>query len=345
MSWKHIRGQDAAVRFFLSAHKEKRIGHAYLFVGAPGVGKGTFGRELAKALLCDNVRERLEACDQCPSCHQADAGTHPDLFLAGRPSNNVELPIEVVRELCGQLALKPMRGGRKIGILEDADDLNDASANAFLKTLEEPPPGSILILIGGAAAETQLPTIVSRCQIVRFAPLPPAVMKELLAERGVSDRAKVERLARLSGGSIGQALALEDEVLWKFRQDLLAALAADRPDSVKLAEQWKHFVEDAGKDAGSQRRRASLLVRMLVETFQFALRASLGNTPTGLEPQEAKLVEGLARRLGPEKLLAWVERTLDADVQIDRKVQLILVLEALAAALGNRNVVTAPRGA
>jgi DNA polymerase-3 subunit delta' len=342
MSWKYIRGQDAAVRFFLAAHQEKRIGHAYLFVGPSGVGKGRFASELAKALLCDNARERLEACDRCPSCHQLEAGTHPDLFRASRPADHVELPIEVVRELCGQLALKPMRGGRKIGILEDADDLNDASANAFLKTLEEPPPGSVLILIGGAAAETQLPTIVSRCQIVRFAPLPPGVLKELLAERGISDRAKIDRLVRLSGGSMGQALALEDEVLWNFRQDLLAALGADRPDTVKLAEQWKHFVEEAGKDAGSQRRRASLLVRMLLETFQLALRASLGNSPKGLEPLEAKVIEGLARRLGPEKLLAWVERTLEADVQIDRKVQLILVLEALAAFLGSSNAVTAP---
>ena len=342
MSWEHIRGHDAAVRFFAAAAKGGRIGQAYLFVGPAGVGKRTLARELAKALLCENAApERLAACDRCSACHQADAGTHPDLFVAARPEESVELPIEVVRTLCTALALKPMRGGRKVGILEDADDLNEASANAFLKTLEEPPPRSVLILVGGPSAETHLPTIVSRCQVVRFAPLAPAVLAELLERQGVTDPAVVRRVIRLGDGSLGQALALTDETLWQFRETLLRSLGNAECDGVQLGAAWLQFVEDAGKDAAAQRRRAALLLRMLGGTLQLALRASAGAAPAGLEPLEAEVIRSLAERLGTEKLLCWIERTLEASVQVDRKVQLVLILEALAAYLGQQTPLTA----
>src|SRR5205807_4346929 len=129
--------------------------------GPSGVGKRLFAEELAKALLCESPnRPRLEACDRCPACLQVAAGTHPDYFVAGRPEESLELPIDVVRELCHSLGLKPARGHGKVAIVDDADDLNDAAANCFLKTLEEPPPRSVLLLIG-TSAERQLPTIVS----------------------------------------------------------------------------------------------------------------------------------------------------------------------------------------
>jgi DNA polymerase-3 subunit delta' len=334
MSWDQIRGHDSAIRFFATASKQGRIGHAYLFVGPDGVGKRTFARELAKALLCDHsAPDRLEACGRCPACHQAAAGTHPDQFVAARLEEKQELTIDVVRELCASLGLKPMRGGRKVAILEDADDLNADASNAFLKTLEEPPPRSVLILIGGPLAETQLPTIVSRCQIVRFAPLAPSALTELLHKQGVTDPALVRRSIRLSAGSIGQALALTDESLWRFRETLLQALGSTRLDSVKLGTSWQQFVEEA-KDSAAQRRRASLLVRMVIETLQLALRVSTGEVPEGLDPAEAKVVQALAQRLGTEKLLAWIERALEADAQIVWKVQLALILEAFAAFSG-----------
>src|SRR5262249_10330319 len=151
--------------------------------------------------------------------------------------------------------LKPARGGQKIAILDDADDFHGPSANAFLKTLEEPPPRSLLILIA-TDTERQFPTIVSRCQIVRFGPLAPSLAPELLTQQGV-EPAKAERLARLSSGSPGQALGLADDALWAFRRELASELAKAKPETVQLARRWMAFVEDAGKEAALQRRRAA----------------------------------------------------------------------------------------
>jgi len=140
MNWGRVMGHEAVARSFEAAWRKGRLGHGYLFVGPTGVGKHTFARELARAILCETRSGGLEACGRCAGCALVDAGTHPDLFLAARPDDAVDLPIELVRDLIEHLALKPARGGRKVAILDDADDLTPEAANAFLKTLEEPRP-------------------------------------------------------------------------------------------------------------------------------------------------------------------------------------------------------------
>src|SRR5262249_39103258 len=149
--------------------------------------------------------------------------------------------------------------------LDDADDFNEESANAFLKTLEEPPPRSALILVG-TSPDRQLPTILSRCQVVRFAPLSEPLVAELLRARGVEDAALVRRLARLGGGSPGQALALADPALWDFRRTFLQKLTAPPPiDSVALARAWTEFVGDGGEKSAAQRQRATLVLRLVID--------------------------------------------------------------------------------
>jgi DNA polymerase-3 subunit delta' len=334
MSWSRIKGHDPIVNLFVTAYSQGRLGHAYLFIGPTGVGKQTFARELAKALLCERPLQKLVACDTCPSCHLAEAGTHPDLICAKRPDDVVELPVSVIREMSEQLSLKPARGGRKVAILDDADDLNEASANAFLKTLEEPPPGSLLILIGGGSADRQLPTILSRCQIVRFAPLPAETVESLLKEHEVTEPARLQRLLRVAEGSVGQALALDDEELWNFRTLLLKNLSANQIDSLILAKAWHEFVEDAGKESGAKRRRASLILKLLLGLLQDALRITHGIAPTVADRAEAETLRDLADRLGTDRLLGWMQRGLEAETQVDRMVQLELISEAFADYLG-----------
>jgi DNA polymerase-3 subunit delta' len=330
-----VRGHEAQLRAFELAVQRNRVAHAYLFVGPAGVGKRLFAGELAKALLCEDPPGQLDACDHCPGCLQVEAGTHPDFVATGRPEEKLELPIEVIRELCRSFALKAARGRGKVAILDDANDLNEEAANCFLKTLEEPPPRSVLILIG-SSRERQLPTILSRCQVVQFAPLPEAVVADVLRGQELPDPALFDRLARLSGGSPGQALALADPKLWEFRRTFLEGLTKPRPDSVALGRALLEFVEEAGKDSGAQRRRAAVVLRLLIEFLDDALRLRLGGTPRLTEEEDLRLLRDLAERLDPERLLEVLERCLEGDAQIDRRVQLVLVLEALLDALGQQ---------
>lgn len=329
MSWDRIRGQDAARDTFFSAVERGRLGQAYLLVGPDGVGKRLFARELAKALLCERPPAPLTACDRCPGCVQVEASSHPDLLFLRTPEGKHELPVDAMREFCSHLALKPTRGPRKVGIVEDADDFNEESANSFLKTLEEPPPGALLLLVG-TSTDRQLPTILSRSQVVRFAPLADADVRAILEANGVGDATTRERLARLGAGSASRALALDDESIWQVRQKLVEGLTDARPSFRPLAETWAKFHEDAGKDKGAaQRMRASLVLQFLIEAVTQSLKLSLGARVTGLDDREAARLKAFADRVGAAGLMELLDRCVEADFHVERRVQLILIVESV----------------
>jgi DNA polymerase-3 subunit delta' len=336
LAWQRIRGHDALVEGFRRAVRRGRLAHAYLFTGSAGVGKRLFALELAKALLCEkNSPDQLEACDRCPSCVQVEAGTHLDFFTAVRPPEALEFPIELMRQLCQSFSLKAARGRGKVVLLDDADDLNEEAANCFLKTLEEPPPRSVLILIG-STPDRQLPTIVSRCQVIRFATLSPSLVDDLLRAQGIEDAELRARLARLSGGSPGLARELADPALWEFRREMLEGLAHVPLPAVDLSRRWMEFVEEAGKDSATQRRRAQLVLRLMIDFLDDALTLSLNGSPRRTESDDRAGLEAWAQRVEADRLMEALERCLEADRQIDRRVQLVLILEGLMDALSQK---------
>jgi DNA polymerase-3 subunit delta' len=332
VSWERVRGHDALIEGFRRVVQRGRLAHAYLFTGPAGVGKRLFATELARALLCERPSGLLHACDRCAACVQVSAGTHPDYHLAARPPEAHEFPIDLMRQVCAAFALKPARGHGKVVVLDDADDLNAESANCFLKTLEEPPPGSVLILVG-SSAERQLPTIVSRCQVVRFAPLSAELLRALLAANGIADAAVQDRLVRLAGGSPGVALALADPALWEFRTSFLSGLMAPPLDAPALARAWTQFVEAAGKESAAQRQRARVVLRLLIDFLDDVLTVSQGGAARRTGVEDASAVRALASRLQAEQVLALLERCLEADQHLERNMVLALVLEALLDAL------------
>jgi DNA polymerase-3 subunit delta' len=335
MSWSHILGHERLVDSFRQIVARQRLAQAYLFVGPGGIGKRMFARELAKALLCEapgRAPSALNACDQCDACRLVDAGTHPDLFMVRRPEEANEFPIAVMQELCRSFSLKSARDHGKIAVLEDADDLNEESANCFLKTLEEPPPRSVFILVGGSP-DRQLATILSRCQMVRFAPLAPDLVRIILQRHELQDQALLDRLIPLAAGSPGQAIELAEEALWDFRRRLLAGLARAPVDAFGLGREFIAFAEEAGKEGALQRRRAALAIRLLLEALSDALRLALGGEPRSGDSSDMPLLAFLAQHAGPEKIIAALERCLETEAQLGRYVQLALVLEGLMDSL------------
>lgn len=280
--WQGIIGHDAIVERFRLTLRSNRLASTYLFVGPAGIGKKMFARELAHALLCTSSPEiSLQPCGQCESCRLFATGNHPDLDVVGMPADKSTLPIDLFigdknhrnqEGLCHRLGTKPFFGRRKVAIVDDADHFNVNSANCLLKTLEEPPPSALLILIGTSPSR-QLPTIRSRSQVVRFGPLEEQTIANLLLEMDVvSDQAFARRIAGLSEGSVERARQLADTALWEFRDQLFTALDTNRFDSARLARAIQTFVDDAGKESPRKRGRLRTIIEFAVAYYRARLR-------------------------------------------------------------------------
>ena len=290
MAWHGILGHDDVAQQFRQAIGRGRLASSFLFAGPAGIGKLTFAVKLGQSLLClQRPEAALDPCECCPSCLQVAAGTHPDLEIVSKPEDKSFLPLELfigdkehrMKEgLCRKIALRPFLGGRKIAIIDDADFLNAEGANCLLKTLEEPPPQSLLILIGTSAAK-QLPTIRSRCQLIRFRPLRTEQVEELLLSRGlVAEPSEAQRLAAASEGSVQRAMELADAELWDFRDKLQQRLAEPQMDGVGLAKTVMALIEEAGKDAPVKRRRMRQIARFTADFYRAVLRQRCGAAET-----------------------------------------------------------------
>ncbi len=281
MHWQDLLGHEQQRAWFRTAIASGRLATSFLFVGPDGIGKRTFARLLAKSLLCvRKPAEELDCCNACEGCAQVEASTHPDLIEICKPADKANIPIEMLigdREnrmragLCHDISMRPYSGRRKIAIMDDADFLNVEGANSLLKTLEEPPPDSLLILVG-TNLQSQLPTIRSRCQVIVFKPLSIEQLQVLIERDGMLDavlegdmtrnrNTYAADIARLCNGSLVEARLLVDPDVAEFRRTLLDILAADRMNFVELTKSCAGMIDAAGKDGRVKRERAKLILR------------------------------------------------------------------------------------
>lgn len=206
----------------LKAQLEKgSLPHSLLFYGIQGLGKTTLARLLAKATNCQT--NQTDFCDACPSCRKIDLGMHPDVRLY-QPEGQF-IKIDQMRTLSREAFYCPFEGRRRVFIIDEADRMNPEAANSILKTLEEPPESSILILVT-AKPNDLLPTIRSRCQHFRFLPLPLSEMQPLLSKR--DDLTEQDRLlvSRIAGGSVAQAVTFDLSAYKEHRQEVMGLLEA-----------------------------------------------------------------------------------------------------------------------
>lgn len=239
-----IQGQQRALATVRASLETARIPNAWLFAGPKGVGKFTTAMAAAAAINCREGEPegggsggglfgggggaslfgapepapapaapvaavsdapRTEACGACASCRKIAASNHPDVRVVRTPPDKRVISIDLVRDVLAEFAYRPYEGRRRVVIVDGAEALTPQAANALLKTLEEPPPHSSWILVAESTSRL-LPTVISRCRIVRFGTLPVEVAATLLAQSGAFDAMEARSMAAVLGGSIGRAL-------------------------------------------------------------------------------------------------------------------------------------------
>lgn len=321
MSWDEILGHESALERFKRSVDRGRLASTYLFAGPDGVGKRTFALKLAESLLCEqNSESQLEPCGACSGCLQVKAQTHPDLILISKPKDKAYIPVETFigdkehrrqQGLCHDIGLKPFRGGRKIAIIDDADFLNQEGANSLLKTLEEPPPKSLLILLG-TSQHRQLSTIVSRSQVVRFSGLSNQQVLTIL-ERGdllETDDIPVKTLADSSEGSVATAISLSGSDTLEFRRLLFSQLANQDPGRDDFSSSLTSFVDAVGKDAAKKRMRL-----VMVGDFAIAFYRRCYQHLAGAELDEQTCDPSIVGFV-EDGIAPWIDRAPEAGAMI-----------------------------
>jgi DNA polymerase-3 subunit delta' len=243
MFFTNVLGHEFQKGALRRAVRESRISHAYLFSGPDGIGKKLIALEFGKILNCVSTYESGEAdlkntaCD-CPSCRKIEKGIHPDVLLVQYKGTKDIRVNQIREEVEEKLYFRPFEGRFKVAILDEAERMNQNAQNAFLKTLEEPPSDSVIILIT-SELQSLLSTIRSRCQLLEFSPLPEEIIVEEIRKRKDQSPEEVVLCARLSGGSLGKALSIDQHLLSQ-REELLTKLSKINPNS---ASEVLGFVE------------------------------------------------------------------------------------------------------
>ncbi len=313
MPFSDIIGQAAPVSVLRRSLAAGKIAHAYIFDGVEGCGKKKTALAFVEAIFCNGA----EGCGRCHACRKVAAVQHPDLHVV--EPEGAFIKIDQIRELQKELSYRPFEARKKACILEAAERLNPAAANAFLKTLEEPPGDALLILLTTNIGAV-LPTILSRCQRLSFSPLPFEAMEEYLRKTGVP--AETARIAAaLADGSLKKALDISEEDTLLRRSHILERIGSLSPGEIAplftLAE-----------ELGNERDKTLEVLDILTVFWRDVLHMQSG----GIDPVDSDIVPLLrkeAARSTPEKTMEKIELVSRCRKALQRNVNPRLALEVL----------------
>ncbi len=316
-----------------------RVPGALLFAGEEGVGKKLFALELARALNCRR-REGVEACGVCSSCTRTgkfeypsedDRDAHKKVIWSGHRDVGMIIPykrsilVDAARDLERETNFRPYEGAARVFLVEDADRLNDASSNALLKTLEEMPPAAHLVLLASRPASL-LPTIRSRCQTVRFAPLAPEEIEQFLVASRKRAGEEARLAARLSSGRLGPALEMNLDDYRERRELMLGVLEAltFRPDRVRLLRAAEELSDAKRKD--DYEPRLDVLETLVHDLWLLAVGADAAPVVNDdVRPQLARMADGLR----PARAARWLGRVEELRAQLAVNINRRVATDAL----------------
>lgn len=317
-----VFGHDWAVEQLRKSILHDRMRHAYLITGSASIGKNTLAHAFAMTLNCTEPDIEARPCMQCRPCRLIMSGSHPDMLYAERDANSGALRIDAIRAVMHGLAMKPFEARYRVAIFDHFDRAQPRAQDALLKTLEEPPPSAVLILLT-QSADSLLSTITSRSQIISLRPVALPIIRDRLIEHDGADPDHAELLARLSAGRIGWAInALEDETMLEQREAALNQLedciAHDRARRFAMAQAL-------GKD--------KLALGPVLELWQTYWRDLLLLTENSHVPpaNSDRLVQlqQLAIRLSPAEVLAALQATRTLLDSLRYNINLRLALEVM----------------
>ncbi|UQZ89714.1 hypothetical protein C4J81_11060 [Deltaproteobacteria bacterium Smac51] len=319
MPWSLIGAEN--VTSPLSAMiRGRRLPHALLLTGPRGCGKNTLARDLAAALNCASPLPDGSPCGECLSCNKIIKDIHPDLKTLIPSGRSRQIKMEDIQILRSEMGFRPYEGRMKIFIIREANRLTNDSGNALLKTLEEPPPDSVMVLTSASEAEV-MPTILSRCLRLRIPPLSQETILSALAEKRGLTGPDARLLAALSAGALGPALELAPEVVrsgWDALNGILGASSA--PARLEKAWQW---VKSLSGDEDAVPQALNLMRLWWRETMRLAAAG-----PAALEgppPSDAQTI--WAARLTPASIETVNRAQARLEDSLSRFVKLELAFE------------------
>jgi len=322
-NWNLI-GHDWAVAALQRDIDSERLRHAYLIAGPAGLGKRTLALAFIRALLC----EQHSGCGECRPCKRLASGNHPDVIsvaplISGKTIKTEKITIDRIRELIKALSLKPAEATRHIALVTNFETANEEAANAFLKTLEEP-PGDAILLLTTDQAEALLPTIRSRCELLTLRPLPAALIGEALIDRWGVPPERAQLLAHLSGGRLGWAVSAseaEGQTLERREQRLTEL------DQLLSSSRAKRFAyaEALAKDRDALRETLDLWLCW----WRDVMLVAAGARTTPVNSDQLPALHRAAEALGPAAAAQTVEAVQRTLALLPRNINARLAVEVL----------------
>jgi DNA polymerase-3 subunit delta' len=318
MSFADIKGQEQALKTLRNNLKQHQVSHAYLFLGPDGTGKKYIALGFAKALNCNQAQ--ADFCNECLSCMKIERGHHPDVNLV-RPQGNY-IRIEQIRELQAKIAFNPLEGENKVVIIDEVEKLTPEATASLLKTLEEPPANTIIILISNNSFALP-PTILSRCRLIKFNLLSPEDMVNILREKRSLSREEAQLTALLSLGKIGKALNQDPALLLAIREEALRLFDLGGMDRLK-------YILNKGKEWEKDRNEAGeLLNSLLVIGRDLMALASGSNIDLLINKDIEEKLMALASNFTLDRIVDLLQRIIKTQLLLKQNVNTQLAITNL----------------